>query len=116
MIHERRFESGSADLRRLRAASDAESAAVLGDVETRQSLEEAGISVQDLPESGVFEIKAGSSGFDISGADVIIGIGGWAAGVLGDTAKEILLDIWRDKVKPRIERRLGDDAVGPEKD
>lgn len=111
-----RYESGTADITQLRAVSDAEWKNALSGPEVRKSLQEAGINVNDLPGAGTFEVRTGSSGFDVSGADIIIAVGGWATGVLGDTAKEILLDLWRTHVKPRIADRLGDDAVGSKKD
>lgn len=110
------YERGSAELRVLRAAIEAEWRNVLAEPETSRRLQEVNVTVGDIPTVDVMDIRAGSSGFDVSGADVIIAIGGWATGVLGEAAKEILLDIWREQVKPRVFERLGDDAIGPEKD
>jgi len=116
MTQQLRYEKGTASLQNVRAVTQAEWRALLSNADVIQKLESAGVRLADLPDRDVFAVQAGSSGFDVTSADVIIAVGGWATGVLGDAAKEILLDIWKEHVRPRLRERLGDDAVGREKD
>lgn len=116
MADQLRFSNGSAEMKTISAASDLEFARLLHDPEVQRILEEAGIPVEAIPEQNAFRINAASSGFAATGTAVLVAVGTWTLGVIGDAAKDILLELWRERVKPRIDARLGEDAIGPEED
>ena len=103
------YERGAAEPEAIEAEARKIWASTLTSDEFVSTLAGAGLTSDDIGTDFPFTVSADSAGLVVTGTTVLVGI-------LSPVAKDVLVDVWRKILLPKLRRRFGEDVVGKEKD
>jgi hypothetical protein len=113
-----KFCDGSASLESIRAVTE-ETWTELGEPgQLREQARDAGFDLETLgvARPNPYDVRSASAGFEPVGTAILVGLGAWASSLAADVAKDMILDLWRQIILPRIKDRLGSDAIGSQEE